>query len=296
MKWHLYMHSRWFPNENEEYISLRLKLVDFDDIELIALCSFYILSVYGEKKHSKTMKIQKFKKAKTHCFCSQFLKRDLLRNDDNELLPNGNLMVGCEIFHYYNGINTVDLSGNTNINESFNVLLGDIAGLLKSPKFSDCVVKVGDSKINVHKCILASRSEVFNSILVDKKYESSPNTIEINGFRVEVVEEMINFLYTGKSPNMNKIAYEMLEIGEKYKQERLKLMAEERLLHSLSVENVCNYLIHSELYSAETLKEWCLRFIYLNGENFFNSEKWKEVVSNYPLLIAKLFNIAVNID
>uniref|UniRef100_A0A0N5BT35 BTB domain-containing protein n=1 Tax=Strongyloides papillosus TaxID=174720 RepID=A0A0N5BT35_STREA len=185
---------------------------------------------------------------------------------------------------------------NNNTNESMNVLLDDVAGMLESPKFSDCIIKVGKSKINVHKCILASRSKVFDSILADKQYESSSSIIEINGLRPEIVKEMVNYLYTGKSPNMNEVACEMLEIGEKYGLELLKLMAQESLVHSLSIENACNYLVCSELYSGEILKDWCLRFIYLNAENIINSEEWKEIVSNYPLLVAKLFNIAVNID
>uniref|UniRef100_A0A0K0F321 BTB domain-containing protein n=1 Tax=Strongyloides venezuelensis TaxID=75913 RepID=A0A0K0F321_STRVS len=71
-------------------------------------------------------------------------------------------MVGCEIFYYHAMINTIGFSGNSNINGSFNVLLGDIASLPKSSKFSDCIIRVGDSKINVYRCILASRSEVFD--------------------------------------------------------------------------------------------------------------------------------------
>uniref|UniRef100_A0A0N5BLA5 BTB domain-containing protein n=1 Tax=Strongyloides papillosus TaxID=174720 RepID=A0A0N5BLA5_STREA len=235
MKWRLYIHSQG------SYISLRLELIDFDDIELLALCGFYILSVYGEKKHAKTMKIQKIKKAKTHCFCSKFLERDLLRNDDNELLPDGNLMVGCEIFYYYRTINNIGFSTNTNLNESLDVLLDDKTGMLDSPNSSDCVIRVKKIKINVHKYILAGKSEVFNSILTEKQCESNPSIITIYGFSPKVVKEMIEYLYTGKSPNMDNMACPMLKIAEKYKLKQLKLMAEKSLIHSLSIGNACDY-------------------------------------------------------
>uniref|UniRef100_A0A0N5BT33 Speckle-type POZ protein (inferred by orthology to a human protein) n=1 Tax=Strongyloides papillosus TaxID=174720 RepID=A0A0N5BT33_STREA len=296
VKWSLFMSPEQVCSDKEDYISLCLELEDFECVELTVLCCFYVLRVDGEKKHKKVKSIQKLNNTADICFCNEFLKRDLLRSDDNELLSNGNLIVGCEIFYYCGPINTVTFLTGNNVNESLNLLMNDIAGMLESSKFSDCVIKVGNSKINVHKCILVSRSQVFDSMLTDKQSESNPNIIEINGFRLEVVKEMINYLYSGKSPNIDKMACEMLEIGEKYNLKRLKLMAEESLLYSMSVENVCDYLACSELYSGEILKGFCMRFIYLNAENVVNTEKWKKVVIDHPLLIANIFNIAVNIE
>uniref|UniRef100_A0A0N5BT32 Speckle-type POZ protein (inferred by orthology to a human protein) n=1 Tax=Strongyloides papillosus TaxID=174720 RepID=A0A0N5BT32_STREA len=296
MKWHVFMYPVEVNNIHEDCISIKLYLKDVNWIELTAIYSFYILSVDGKKKHSNVSGIKRFNKGNTICFIEEFLKQDLLRDSDNELLPNGNLILGCEIFYYFGAINTVELLTNNNTNESLHLLSDDIAGLLESSKFSGCVIKVGNSKINVHKCILASRSQVFDSILTRKQCESNPYIIEIDCFRFDVVYEMIYYLYTGKSPNMDEMACKMLEIGEICKLKQLKLMAEESLIHSLSIENACNYLVCSELYSSEILKDWCLRFIYLNAENIVNKEEWKKVVSDYPLLIAKIFNIAVNID
>uniref|UniRef100_A0A0K0FGF2 Speckle-type POZ protein (inferred by orthology to a human protein) n=1 Tax=Strongyloides venezuelensis TaxID=75913 RepID=A0A0K0FGF2_STRVS len=293
IKWSLNMFPKEVCSYDEDRIIFWLELEKADCIELTALFSFYFLNADGEKKHKKVMNIMKLNKTKRRCFCHRFLEHDfLLSADNNELLPNGDLIVGCEIFHFHDAINTDDFSTNNSINESLNVLLNDIAVMCESPKFSDCVIKVGDSKISVHKFILVSRSEVFNSILTDKQYESNLNIIEINGFRLEIVKEMITYLYTGKSPNIYKMAIEMLQIGEKYKLQRLKLIAEESLIHSLYIGNACDYLLFSELYSAETLQKWCLRFIYFNVEKVINTEKWKVVVSDYPLLVAKLFNIA----
>uniref|UniRef100_A0A0K0FGF1 BTB domain-containing protein n=1 Tax=Strongyloides venezuelensis TaxID=75913 RepID=A0A0K0FGF1_STRVS len=94
------------------------------------------------------MSIQTFNKTDYICACHKFLQRSLLSDINNELLPNGDLTVVCEIFYCYGSISTVGLPTNNNIDESLNLLLGNIA---------DCVIKVRDSKIKVHKCILASR-------------------------------------------------------------------------------------------------------------------------------------------
>uniref|UniRef100_A0A0K0FGE9 Speckle-type POZ protein (inferred by orthology to a human protein) n=1 Tax=Strongyloides venezuelensis TaxID=75913 RepID=A0A0K0FGE9_STRVS len=196
-------------SDQENYISLLLKLKDVDCIELTALFSFYVLNV------------------DVFCVCYDFLKHDLLLSSDSELLHNGNLKVGCEIFDYCSGKSTVNLLSNNNGNDSVDLLLRDVASMFGSKKFSDCVIKVRDLEINAHKFILASSDKVVYDIL---------------------------FVYR-KSPNMDKMALEMLKIGEKYNLKGLKMMAEECLLYSLSIENACNYLLWSEFYSGQILKE-----------------------------------------
>uniref|UniRef100_A0A0K0F516 Speckle-type POZ protein (inferred by orthology to a human protein) n=1 Tax=Strongyloides venezuelensis TaxID=75913 RepID=A0A0K0F516_STRVS len=263
MKWQLRIHKK--EAKNEEYVSLSLLLDNVNHIEVTALCSFYVLGSDGGEKHKKVMKIQKFNETNTICTNHQFLKSNLLHNDDNnELLPNGNLILGCEIFYYCGWINTVGLQTNNDIKKSMNLLSNDMADMLQSTMFSDCAINVRDSQIKVHKCVIASRSKVFKSLLTEGGCKFAPNVIEMNSFRLEVVEEMVNYLYTGKSPNMDEMALELFEIGHKYELEQLKSMAEESLLYNLSIRNVCDYLTHSRLYSSKVLEEFCLRFIHLN--------------------------------
>uniref|UniRef100_A0A0N5C1Y6 BTB domain-containing protein n=1 Tax=Strongyloides papillosus TaxID=174720 RepID=A0A0N5C1Y6_STREA len=114
--------------------------------------------------------------------------------------------------------------------------------MLQLPMFSDCVIEVQGLQIKVHKCTLAGRSEVFKSLLTEEGCKSSPNIIKINDFRPEVAKEMVNYLYTGKPPNMNKMTLEIFDIGRKYGLEQLKSMAEDILFRSLSIENVYYYL------------------------------------------------------
>uniref|UniRef100_A0A0K0F322 Speckle-type POZ protein (inferred by orthology to a human protein) n=1 Tax=Strongyloides venezuelensis TaxID=75913 RepID=A0A0K0F322_STRVS len=297
LKWFLTMYSEDLYGDNKDYISLWLKFKDSRCIELTVLCCFFVLGVDGEKKNKKVTNIRKINETFTVCPCHQFLKHDLLlSNDNNELLSNGNLKIGCEIFYYYGPIITVGLSKNNNTDESLNVFLDDVADLLKSPMLTDCVSKIEDLERDFQKCIFTGMSEIFRSILPEQYYEAISNTNKIDDFCLDVVKIMINYLDTGKSPNLSEMAVEILKIAEKYKLKQLKLMAEECLLYSLSIENICDYLVCSELYSGEILKEWCLRFIYLNGEDVFNTEKWKEVVDDHPSFVDKLFNIALNID
>uniref|UniRef100_A0A0K0F4X4 Glycosyltransferase family 92 protein n=1 Tax=Strongyloides venezuelensis TaxID=75913 RepID=A0A0K0F4X4_STRVS len=58
----------------------------------------------------------------------------------------------------------------------------------------------------------------------------------------------------------------MLAIGNKYKLNLLKLAAEEKLMEVKKIENVCDYLVKSELHSSEILHKWCVRFICMHAE------------------------------
>uniref|UniRef100_A0A0N5C733 BTB domain-containing protein n=1 Tax=Strongyloides papillosus TaxID=174720 RepID=A0A0N5C733_STREA len=170
------------------------------------------------------------------------------------------------------------------------------SGMLDSSEFYDYIIKVGESEIRVHKCILASRSEVLREMLKNKSTKHESDVIEINDFPLEVVKEMINYLYTGTSPRIDELTFEMFEIAEKYKFKELKLIATESLFKSLNVENVCEYLEKGEIYSAEILKEFCIRYIYLNAEDVVKSEKWSRIVNSYPLLVDRIFKVTAGID
>ena len=47
----------------------------------------------------------------------------------------------------------------------------------------------------------------------------------------------------------------------KYALDRLKVMCEEALCSSLSIENVCSILILADLHSASHLKEYAVEFV-----------------------------------
>uniref|UniRef100_A0A0K0FI15 Speckle-type POZ protein (inferred by orthology to a human protein) n=1 Tax=Strongyloides venezuelensis TaxID=75913 RepID=A0A0K0FI15_STRVS len=281
----------------DEYVSLHLKFTGFNRMKIVALCKFSILNMNGKDEYKSVVGIEKFN-AYNNSYCLEtFINRDDLRKRKNMLLPNNRLTVCFEMFYILDyDIDCFGISENIPIDEHLSVLSSDMKIMLDSPEFYDCIIKVGDSEIGAHKCILASRSENFREMLKNKSSVCKSDVIEINDFRLEVVKEMVNYLYTGRSPRVDEIAIEMLEIAEKYKLEGLKLIATESLFKSLNVENVCDYLEKSELCSAENLKEFCIRYIYLNAEEVVKSEKWRRIFNLYPLLVARIFNVAVHID
>lgn len=122
------------------------------------------------------------------------------------------------------------------------------------------------------------------------------NRVEINDVEPEVFKEMMCFIYTDKAPNLDKMADDLLAAADKviypslsssvvvifqrclnfedwershvvlllcfqYALERLKVMCEDALCTSLSVENAAEILILADLHSADQLKTQAVDFI-----------------------------------
>lgn len=107
--------------------------------------------------------------------------------------------------------------------------------------------------------------------------------MEITDVDNEVLREMLRFIYTGKSGNLDKMADDLLAAADKcvdllfygifydfwlilvcvrrYALDRLKVMCEEALCTSLSVENAAEVLILADLHSADQLKAQAIDFI-----------------------------------
>uniref|UniRef100_A0A0N5BC92 BTB domain-containing protein n=1 Tax=Strongyloides papillosus TaxID=174720 RepID=A0A0N5BC92_STREA len=283
------------PNAmNRDYVSLLLQFKEFSQLKIIALCKFSILNKNGNEEYKSVVGVEKFDANKNSYYLQKFININDLLQKQKTLLADNKLTVFFEMFYLLSDAEyAYAVLERTRIGGPLNMFLNDMSRMLDSSKFYDCIIKVGDSEINVHKCILATRSKVFRLTLENKSSEFESNIIEMNDFRLEVVKEMVNYLYTGRSPRIDKMPFEMLEIAEAYKLAGLKMIATESLLNILNLENVCEYLEKSEICSAEILKEFCLRYIYLNADEIIKSEKWSRIVNLYPLLLDRIFKLAV---
>lgn len=63
--------------------------------------------------------------------------------------------------------------------------------------FGDMTIVVQGEEIITHKCILSARSPVFQAMLRhNSMLESSTNRVQIDDIDIEVMKELINFIYT----------------------------------------------------------------------------------------------------
>ena len=137
----------------------------------------------------------------------------------------------------------------------------DFLSLLENPVYSDVTLVCGQREFPVHKAILSARSKVFQAMFEHKMLENERSRVEIEDIDGEIMLEILRFIYTGKTQNMDKFADALLPAADKYCLERLKVQCEETLCTTIDKDNVADTLILADLHSATQLRQQAIDFI-----------------------------------
>ncbi|MFT7808616.1 speckle-type POZ protein-like A isoform X1, partial [Arapaima gigas] len=277
MKWCLRVNPKGLDDESKDYLSLYLLLVSCPKSEVRAKFKFSLLNAKREEtKAMESQRAYRFVQGKDWGF-KKFIRRDFLLDEANGLLPDDKLTLFCEVLlHIY-------VSDCVFGWEHFKVITWHkTLFLCLCSRFTDCSLYVGGQEFKAHKSILAARSPVFNAMFEHEMEESKKNRVDISDVDPDVFKEMMGFIYTGKAPNLDKMADNLLAAADKYALERLKVMCEEALCSSLSVENVADILILADLHSAEQLKAQAIDFINRQSSNGHNGDCRLEVNDPVP--------------
>nr|XP_029707645.1 protein roadkill isoform X1 [Aedes albopictus] len=290
LKWCLRVNPKGLDEESKDYLSLYLLLVSCNKSEVRAKFKFSILNAKREEtKAMESQRAYRFVQGKDWGF-KKFIRRDFLLDEANGLLPEDKLTIFCEVSVVADSVN---ISGQSNIIQ-FKVpeckLSEDLGLLFDSEKFSDVTLAVGGREFQVHKAILAARSPVFAAMFEHEMEERKQNRVAITDVDHEVLKEMLRFIYTGKAPNLDKMADDLLAAADKYALEKLKVMCEEALCVNLSVETAAETLILADLHSADQLKAQTIDFINTShATDVMETVGWKNMVTTHPHLINEAF-------
>lgn len=307
MKWCLRVNPKGLDDESKDYLSLYLLLVSCPKSEVRAKFKFSLLNAKREEtKAMESQRAYRFVQGKDWGF-KKFIRRDFLLDEANGLLPDDKLTLFCEVSVVQDSVNISGQSNTNMLKVPECQLSDDLGNLWEGSRFTDCSLFVGGQEFKAHKSILAARSPVFNAMFEHKMEESKKNRVDISDVEPDVFREMMVFIYTGKAPNLEKMADNLLAAADKYALERLKVLCEEALCNSLSVENVADILILADLHSAEQLKAQAIDFINRcsvlrqlgckDGKNWNSNHAadimetagWKAMIQSHPHLVAEAF-------
>jgi speckle-type POZ protein len=289
LKWCLRVNPKGLDEESKDYLSLYLLLVSCNKSEVRAKFKFSILNAKREEtKAMESQRAYRFVQGKDWGF-KKFIRRDFLLDEANGLLPDDKLTIFCEVSVVADSVN---ISGQSNAVQ-FKVpeckLSEDLGALFESQRFSDITLNVNGVEFQAHKAVLAARSPVFAAMFEHEMEERKHNRVEITDVETEVLREMLRFIYTGRSLNLDKMSDDLLAAADKYALDRLKVMCEESLCSGLSVENAADVLILADLHSADQLKAQAIDFINIHATEVMETVGWKSMVHSHPHLIAEAF-------
>lgn len=289
LKWCLRVNPKGLDEESKDYLSLYLLLVSCNKSEVRAKFKFSILN--NKREETKAMESQRayrFVQGKDWGF-KKFIRRDFLMDESNGLLPDDKLTIFCEVSVVGETVNVTGQSSLMPVKVPSCHLSEDLGQLFERSLFSDITLNVGDRQFPVHKAVLAARSMVFNAMFEHEMEERKLNKVDIMDVDHEVMYEMLRYIYTGKAPNLHKMADELLAAADKYALDRLKVMCEEALCTNLNIDNVSDIFVLADLHSAEQLKNHAIDFINSHATDVMETTGWREMVASHPHLVAEAF-------
>ncbi|GAU98840.1 hypothetical protein RvY_09930 [Ramazzottius varieornatus] len=289
LKWCLRVNPKGLDDESKDYLSLYLFLVSCNKNEVRAKFKFSILNAKREETRAmESQRAYRFVQGKDWGF-KKFIRRDFLMDEANGLLPDDKLTLFCEVSVISDSQNVSGQNSATQFKIPDCRLAEDYGQLLESGQFADVILTTANRELKAHKSILASRSRVFAAMFGHEMEESKTNKVKIDDVQEDVLEEVLRFIYTGRAPNMEKMADELLAAADKYELDRLKVQCEESLWTNLSVEHVSDVLILADMHSAEQLKTASIEYINSHVNEVMETPEWKAMVKTHPHLIAEAF-------
>lgn len=87
--------------------------------------------------------------------------------------------------------------------------------LLESGQDSDVTLLVDGKELRAHKALLRAASPVFDAMLSSLYTEGQRSQVVISDLSVEVVQAMLEFIYTAKTEKMFRLDGKLLEAADK---------------------------------------------------------------------------------
>ncbi|CAL8116455.1 unnamed protein product [Orchesella dallaii] len=217
----------------------------------------------------------------------KFITSADLINPENKFVVDDTLKIQCNIWicgELKEKVGNIKErpNGNTSVENRITMarhhVVIDIGKMFKESIRTDVTIKTNNRIFRAHKAILMTRSSVFAAMFAVDMLENEVNIVEITDFDDDIVEGMLEHLYSGETDYMNERVQELLQIAEKYNLAGLKEGCEYQLVDNLNKENAAANLILANNYNAPYLKEKAVEFICKNKGELLKSQTFCEAM------------------
>jgi len=300
-QWKMKLYPKGDTPEASGYLSVYLS--NQTDSEVKARYEFTILDASKNKQNRVKSAFTQFKQKPDSWGFRKFIDTNILKSRSSQWLPNDTLTIVCDVSII--GAEKT-LSGSKYPEENprslkpkqkqQKQLSQDLEAFYNCSDFSDVQVVSEGRVFECHQVILSARSPVFRAMLQADMAEAKDKKVTIKNIPSDVVAEMILYIYTGNTPNLNKLAGDLLGAAEQYQLEMLKNICEDKLCSSLEITNSVNHLILGDLYQAHNLKRMALQFVVRNMSTVLRTRDWKESLLDHPALMAEVMEAMARKD
>jgi len=160
----------------------------------------------------------------------------------------------------------------------------DLHQLYATKEYADITITCGGKIFKCHKSILASRSPVFAAMFKSNMKEMRTGRVEIKNMTPQVLECLLEYIYTSHASSVKVLAKELLASADQYQIGKLKELCEMRLSSSIDASNCIELLVLGDIYQASILKTKALGFVSQNLDKI-NISDCKKTLISYPTLL-----------
>jgi len=303
--WKMKLYPKGDTPEASGYLSVYLS--NQTDAEVKARYEFTILDAAKNKQNRVKSNFTQFKAKPDSWGFRKFIDTNILKSRSSaaasQWLPDDSLTIVCDV-SIIGAERTV--SGSKYPEESpknlkpkhsrHKQLSVDLEYAFQHKEFCDVQVKCQDKVFDCHQFMLSARSPVFRAMFQADMAEKKTKKVDIQDLHPDVVAEMLQFIYSGNTPNLNRLADELLAAAEQYQLELLKSICEERLCATLEIGNSVRHLVLGDMYQAAALKRMAMQFVVRNMSSVVRSRDWKESLLDHPGLMAEVMEAMARKD
>lgn len=162
--------------------------------------------------------------------------------------------------------------------------------LLLDPNYSDVTLQCQDKAFKCHKVILGACSPVLNNMFETDMKESNTGLLEIVDFEPDVVEAMIEHVYTNEVTKVVTDLDQLLYIGDKYDLRGLVDYCFREFCSRLDDDHlVVNMLVAADKLDKPKLKDLAMQKILHEKTKFQSDEYFIQKVKSSPELLVELW-------
>ncbi|KAJ8673609.1 hypothetical protein QAD02_004871 [Eretmocerus hayati] len=283
-KWHLKLYPSGINDNFKNHLSLYLcrKPPIPDCARYTGRYELSLIDAQGHKVINQSEDCE-YNKSYTSWGFPDFTDLDFLKGNENrdQFFPNDRLTLRCDLNLVIGVVNVSSTNESVNELHISTPAFTDkfLEKLFLDEKYSDVrLATCGGESLVAHKCILAGSSPIFAAMFEHDMIESKLNVVDIDDVELDVLKEMLRFIYARKVENLDKVACGLLAAADKYEIQGLKEICARKLEEIVGVGNVVEILVLADRHNVQQLKRRAMNFVRVHVEEVVESAAFKQLV------------------
>ena len=174
-----------------------------------------------------------------------------------------------------------------------NLFIEDMTKLMDDWEISDFRLKCGSKIFMVHKAILGARSKVFRAMFLSGMKEAVDGEAVITDIDEKTLEEILNYLYSGKLSGKDFVAKSLCYAAKKYELDHLMDLICERIRAvKLEAGELADVFISAEMFYKREMFDIAMEKLKEN-KGMLKDKKFEEKIKEWPDLLYRIIFLII---